>query len=214
MSQPLSQPLSPSGLDVPGVPETVLPPGTLDRLPAGSAAPPARVPVRAVLWLGRGRPPLPPGSPYAGRTLPVTVGALVDYLDSPVGPYREVVGGVLLRGPGLHVPFIAVDSLPSLRAGREHWALPKTLAAFDDGTATGVGWSVATTTRGYGPRLPVGAALFAHQDGRRALVTVRGLGRAAVLTVAASGPTLPGWLRAGRHPAVELRGSATIRALR
>ena len=199
--------------DVAGVPETALPAGTLDRLPTRTPAPPWRVPVRALLWAGRGHPPLPSGSPYAGRTLPLTVGGLIEYLDSPVGPYREVLGAVLLRAPGLHVPFIAVDSLPSLRAGREHWDLPKTLASFDGGTARGTGWSVTTETRPYGPALPAAAALFAYQGGRRALVTGRGRARAARVTVTVTGPTLPDWLRPGRHLGVTLHGTATLRPL-
>ena len=63
------------------------------------------------------------------------MGAFVHYLDTPVGPYAEVLASpaVLLRGGLLaaaHIPFIAVDSEASVRGGRENWALPKTLARF------------------------------------------------------------------------------------
>jgi hypothetical protein len=113
---------------VPGLPETAVPASLLDRLPATSPPPPWRLHTRAVVWLAGGRPePAPAGA------WPVTVGAVVAYLDGPVGPYREVFAGLLLRRlgvPAVHVPFIAVDSLPSLRAGRVHWRLPKALAAF------------------------------------------------------------------------------------
>ncbi len=50
---------------------------------------------------------------------PVAVGAFVRYLDSPVGAYDEVLACPhLLTGGRLHIPFIAVDSLPSVVGGR------------------------------------------------------------------------------------------------
>jgi len=204
-----------AGGAVPGLPETAVPADVLDRLPAGSPPPPWRLPARSVVWLSRGAAPLP-GAP----ALPVTVGAVVEYLDSPVGPYREVFAGTLLRRlglPAVHVPFIAVDSLPSLRAGRVHWALPKTLAVFsgdvaDRVRAEGEGWSIDVAVRAGGPRLPAAAPVESRQDGWRTLVTVRGTVRAAVVTVDAIGPALGGWLGQGRHPGFVARGRVVVHA--
>jgi len=201
-----------------GLPETALPAGVLDRLPASVPPPPWRLRARALMWVSRARPPLPAGSPLAARTLPVTVAALIDYLDSPVGPYREVFAAVLLRGlglPRLHVPFIAVDSLPSLRAGREHWSLPKTLAGFDGDPrdrieVRGEGWSVRAEAGPYGRWLPVVGAFRSVQAGRQAMVTVRGTGRPARVTVAATGPTLTGWLGTGRHAGFLTSGTLVV----
>ena len=58
----------------------------------------------------------------------------VEYLDTPVGPYHEVLAGNLLWTGRLsvsQVPFIAVDSLASVAGGRANWALPKTMADFE-----------------------------------------------------------------------------------
>lgn len=212
-------PCSVAGTDavgaVPGLPETAVPASVLDRLPATSPPPPWRLATRSVVWLSGGRAPVP-----GHRTLPVTVAAVVDYLDSPVGPYREVFAGTLLRGlglPAVHVPFIAVDSLPSLRAGRVHWALPKAVAAFsgdlaEQVRADGDGWSVDVAVRASGPPLPVAAPVVAVQGGRRTLVTVRGTVHAALVTVEARGPTLGGWLGRGRHPGFVARGHVVIRS--
>jgi hypothetical protein len=198
---------------VPGVPETALPARLLDQLPATSPAPPWRLRTRAVVWLAGGRPePAPAGA------WPVTVGAVVDYLDGPVGPYREVFAGLLLRRlgmPAVHVPFIAVDSLPSLRAGRVHWKLPKALAAITGPVGgpirvEGDGWTVEVAARPFGPRLPVAAPVRAVQGDRRTLVTVRGTIRAAVLTVAAAGPTIGPWLGSGRHAGFVASGRVVV----
>jgi hypothetical protein len=202
---------------VPGLPETAVPAPVLDRLPATSPPPPWRLRTRAVVWLSGGRPPVP-----GYRTLPVTIAAVVDYLDGPVGPYREIFAGVLLRRPGLpavHVPFMAVDSLPSLRAGRVHWGLPKALAGVtgdvgDRVRADGDGWSVSVAARAYGPWLPAAAPVTARQGDRRTLVTVRGRVRAAVVTVDAAGPTLGGWLGHGRHLGFLAHGRVVIHPAR
>lgn len=198
---------------MPGVPETAVPVEVLDRLPVSSPPPPWRLPARAVVWVGTGLPrPAPAGA------WPVTVAALVDYLDSPVGPYREVFAGVLVRRLGLptvHVPFIAVDSLPSLRAGRVHWSLPKALATFagdvgDRVSVAGEGWSIEVAVHSYGPRLPAAAPVLSAQGDRRTLVTVRGTVRAARVTVAAAGPTLGGWLGHGRHAGFVASGHVVV----
>ena len=206
------------GLPGIGLPETALPASVRDRLPATSPPPPWRLRTRAVVWLATGRPrPAPAGS------WPLTVAAVVDYQDGPVGPYREIFAGVLLRRlglPAVHVPFIAVDSLPSLRAGRVHWSLPKAVATFsgavdDRVRAQGDGWSVEVAVRAYGPPLPAAAPVVAVQDGRRALVTVRGTVRAARVVVDAEGPTLGRWLgRGGRHVGFVAEGRVVIHPAR
>ena len=104
------------------------------------------------------------------RTLPVTVGGLIRYRETPVGPYHEVLASPVVlagpKGPEASVPFIAVDSLPSVRGGRENWALPKTLARFAwpeqlrggfELDAEGAGWSVHATVHPRARRLPFAA---------------------------------------------------------
>ena len=209
--------------DLPCLPESRLPAALLDELPESTPGPPWDCRVRAVIWLQRAPSPLPSSSTYAGRVRPVALGALVEYLESPVGPYREVFAGPLLRGtllPVVHIPFIAVDSLPSVHGGRAHWALPKTVASFTGdigaGSAAAVGddWSVAVDAVARGPRLPLRGPLSSSQDGRRAVVSLRGRGRLAVVTVTASGLTLGGWLGTGRHPGVVAEGRMVVGAPR
>ena len=203
---------------VPGVPETALPDDVLARLPASTPPPPWRLPTRALVWWQLATAPLPAGSAYRADALPLTVAALVDYLDSPVGPYREVFAGTLLRRlgrPTVHVPFIAVDSLPSLQAGRAHWSLPKVLAEFDGDVTSragvrGEGWSVDVAVRAFGPPLPAAVPFLSDQGGRRAPLTVRGTVRAARVDVTASGPTLGGWLGQGRRAGFLARGTILI----
>lgn len=208
--------------DLPSLPESRLPEALLAQLPASTPAPPWDCRVRAVVWVQRAPSPLPSSSRYAGRVRGAAVGAVVDYLESPVGPYREVLVGQLLRGtvlPVLHVPFIAVDSLPSVHGGRAHWSLPKAVAEFagDVGagaaTATGDGWTVDVRATPRGPRLPVGGPLTTEQDGRRALASLRGRGRLATVEVAATGLVLGPWLTSAgptRHPGVVAEGRMTV----
>jgi hypothetical protein len=192
------------------VPESATPPVDLPV----SAPPPWPARVRATLWWHR--------ATLAARALgpegavPLTVGIVVDYLHSPVGPYREVLASpVLRRGPlpTLVVPFIAVDSAASAHGGRVHWDLPKTLAAFAGDvtrTAEAVGtgepaWHVRTTVRGSRVPLPIAGALRFAQPlpgGGLGVATARlaGRGRAARVTVDTAGPSLPAWLTPGQHP--------------
>ena len=204
-------------LDLPSVPESVLPPELLAQLPATTAAPPWHCRVRAVVWLQRGAPP--DEGPFAGRLLPVTLGAVVDYLDSPVGAYREVFAGALVRGggrPAVHVPFIAVDSLPSVQGGRAHWGLPKAVARFDGDigagrcTATGDGWSVDVTASAFRLPVPLVGAFANAQAAGRARVVLRGRGRPARVRVDATGPTLTGWLGSGTHHGVVAHGRMVV----
>jgi hypothetical protein len=132
----------------------------------------------------------------------IGVGGFARYADSPVGPYSEVWCSPLLS-PALHIPFMAVDSEVSMRAGRANWALPKEMAAFDGWSAQGDGWSVAARVRTAGPRLPFAAAGQLRQraaDGTpvRSLARAVGLWRPARVEVAAEGvPCLRGGRRAG-----------------
>jgi hypothetical protein len=203
--------------DLPCLPESRLPAGLLSQLPASTPGPPWDCRVRAVVWVQRAPSPLPSSSLYAGRVRALTLGAVVDYLESPVGPYREVFAGPLLRGtvlPVVHVPFIAVDSLPSVHGGRAHWALPKTTASFsaDGRSATGDGWSVAVDARERGPMLPLRGPLVNAQTEQRALISLRGRGRLARVHVAADGLVLRGWLGTGTHPGVVAEGRMVVHA--
>jgi len=60
---------------------------------------------------------------------------LVDYTESPVGPYRELLflAGRFTVGAStaFSIPRILVSSEASMRAGRANWGLPKELAAFE-----------------------------------------------------------------------------------
>jgi hypothetical protein len=208
-------------LDLPAVVESALPEALLAQLPAGTSPPPWDCRVRAVVWLQRGTAPLPPGSPYAGRVLPLTMAAFVDYLDSPVGTYREVFAGPLVRRvgrPSVHIPFIAVDSLPSVHGGRAHWGLPKACARFDGdigsgrASATGDGWSVEVTASPTGVPLPLVGRFSNAQAAGRAAVVLRGRGRLARVHVRAQGPTLTGWLGAGTHLGVVASGRMVVHA--
>lgn len=209
--------------DVWAVAESRLSAALLAQLPLATSPPPWRCRLQAVVWVQRTVAPLPAGSPYADRVLPLTVGAVVDYVGSPVGPYREVFAGPLVRGaggPAVHVPFIAVDSLPSLCGGRTHWRLPKTMAAVSgniaagSATATGDGWSVQVAARSRGPRLPFAAVLANVQVDLRTALRLRGRGRLAAVQVAATGPTLSGWIGTGRHPGVVAAGQLVVPAAR
>ena len=195
------------------LPEATLPSDVLDRLPAATPPPPWCCVARAVVWWQRGSGPVPDGS----KALPLTAGAMVDYLDSPVGPYREVFAGTVLAHvgrPSLHVPFIAVDSTDSLQGGRATWRLPKVLASFSGSPiptgATGDGWSVRVSSRVVGPPVPVLGPFRAVQDGLSASITVHGTVRAALVRVAATGPTLAGWLGEGSHAGFVARGTVLL----
>jgi hypothetical protein len=147
----------------------------------------------------------------------VTAGALISYLDTPVGPYREVLcsPAVVLDGvvPAAHVPFIAVDSAASLQGGRDNWALPKVPGVFSWSPHAAAardpdgGWSVEARVRPRALRLPVALAARCVQEserGERVAFPVRGRGLAAParVCVAAGGPAWPEWLVVGVHVGV------------
>ncbi|HWV84937.1 MAG TPA: acetoacetate decarboxylase family protein [Capillimicrobium sp.] len=205
-----------------GVPESALDDATAAKLPP--AAPPAPWPAvaDAVVWLHRAAPGatlLQLGDLRGRPAIPLTVGAFIRYRETPVGPYDEILAAPVVLAerplPAATVPFIAVDSLASLRGGREQWALPKTLARFtfagDTARAEGDGWSVAARVRARPRELPVALALRDRQPlpgGGSALVDIRLRGRARLgrVAVTAEGPELPSWLLPGPHPALVIRG--------
>lgn len=211
--------------DLPGVPESTLPDDVV--LPASTPAAPWVCRVEATVWWHRATPAagvLVPAVLPLG--LPVTVGAFVTYLDTPVGPYREVLASPhLLAGPWrrgvlarVHVPFIAVDSPASVHGGRAHWALPKALAEFDGSRAQGRGWEVGAAARTWGPWFPARARLGSSQvdaQGRlgHAVTTARVQARLARVDVRCeSEHDLPTWLLPGRHRGLVLRGSLVVGA--
>lgn len=209
---------------VPGVPESALPAELAARLPETAPGPPWRCRVEAVLWCHRAGRASSDALPQAFRpcaAVPATFGMMIRYSSSPVGPYTEVAGSPRLirsrppRGAQVHVPFMAVDSLASLRGGRANWALPKALAEFSgrpaDGapmSGSGAGWHVEVAPRAYGPRVPFAAACGVTQlraDGSAPFVWARfaGLARLARVDVdVASTGSLARWLQPGRHAGV------------
>jgi acetoacetate decarboxylase len=214
--------------EIEGVAESALPDDDAARLPGASAPAPWDTVLDAVVWFHRAAPGAAdrlPGPLRDRPRLPVTVGALIRYRETPVGPYREVLASPALllgpRGPEAAIPFIAVDSLASIHGGRENWALPKTLARFEwpeqprggfELDAEGRGWSVHATVRARQRRIPFAAGSRNRQvtpAGEQITFDSRWRGRARLASVELEtrGPTLPGWLRSGRHPALVLDGA-------
>jgi hypothetical protein len=222
-----------------GVPECELGDALAAQLPDGSPPAPWAVRAQAVVWThsaSEDARELLPAPLREERVLPLTVGAFIRYLATPVGPYSEVLAApvVLARPPlpAATVPFIAVDSIASIHGGRANWALPKTLAAFEwtttpaalgdgpftvrgEGTHGPTAWSVTATVAPRARRLPLIAPLRDIQvtpDGRELDVPVRLAGRAQLATVEVrtQGPSLPSWLRAGRHRGIVLPAARLV----
>ena len=161
------------------------------------------------------------------RTLPITLGSLIRYVESPVGPYSEVFAmprlfpALGLRG---HVPFIAVDSVPSVHCGRAHWALPKVLAGFsglpqrryDRIEATGDGWWLGARLTARGPTLPFWLPSSGVQIGPTGEIVDFGggfRGRTQPVRVRVDvdpGSSLHAWLRPGRHFGLVFSGRLTL----
>lgn len=213
---------------VDGVPECVLGDALASRLPSTSPPAPWRTRVQAVLWMHAASPgaaELLPQQLRDERIVPLTIGAFIRYLDTPVGPYSEVLASPVLLArtplPASTVPFIAVDSIASLHGGRANWALPKALAAFEwtaapgelgraafsvrgDGTHGSSAWSVAAEVSPRRRRLPVRLPLRDVQlapGGRELDIPISLAGRAQLATVEvrSDGPSLPAWLLSGTH---------------
>jgi hypothetical protein len=205
---------------VPGLPESRLSRADLAKLPATSPAAPWRCRASAVSWLQRARHP---AFDWRGTPLPMAFVVVVDYEDTPVGPYHEVVvSAALRRGRRVfgQVPFIAVDSLPSVHGGRSNWALPKTTATFSGGvseramTVRGDGWSLTARTGRTGPRLPLRVSSWSTGPLGDYRVHLRATGRPVVVDASAVGPTLTPWLGAGRHLGIRLTGELLVEAPR
>jgi hypothetical protein len=194
----------------------------LATLPDSAPAAPWRVSAHALIWAARADErarcaiqAVVPTEVSEGATPIATLGALIRYLSTPVGRYSEIIGAVIYRrGAAVfsHIPFIAVDSPASVVGGRTNWALPKTLASFDNQPAPGIpviatggDWRVeATPTAG---RLAVPLLLppllaLAQLGPHRTVYSVRPsssgmvrLGRADVRVSAQ--PTLGDWFPSG-----------------
>jgi hypothetical protein len=217
---------------VKGLPESTLRPEHLLALPADVPAAPWSCRVRALVWCQRASAPAfdwaafdwPP-SDWLGRPIPLAVAGFVEYLDTPVGRYHEVLAGSLLRTgmvPMVQVPFIAVDSLASVAGGRANWALPKTMAGFEGDLAGasvragGDGWSVEARPAGARPRsrgrLPLALRFVAIGPLGRYRTSLRATGRLVRIRTEVHGQTLAGWLGSGRHQAALLTGRMRIDA--
>jgi hypothetical protein len=203
---------------VPGVPESTLDDASAATLPADAPAAPWECDSVGVVWWGRAAGVAASSArdvlPGSGRPI-VVVGGLISYQRTPVGPYREVFGGVGVRrgrGVELTIPFMAVDSRDSVVGGRQNWSLPKVLAEFggEPGadvllSASGTGWAVQVTARPVGLRMPApmtGRVAQRRPDGSVRTAVLRGRGRArpAIVTVSVeSSGDLATWLRPGRH---------------
>lgn len=212
---------------IPGVPEAQLAPDVLAALPPDSPPAPWDLRLDAILWMhgaGEAAPGVVPAA-LRGRHLPLTFGGFVRYHDTPVGPYGEVFGSpvaLVVRGLAMGtVPFMVVDSLASIRGGRENWSLPKSLGTFawegDDavraeGDSPAGTWSIAARAAPKGPAFPVLGPAWNRQalpDGRvlRVRASARGRARMATVVVESAGPSLPSWLLPGEHPGLVLRGA-------
>jgi hypothetical protein len=213
-------------LRLPGV-ETGLTPADVARLPDEAPSAPWRARARGLFWWRRATPAAADVLPAAlgsGLRPLATIGALISYDETPVGPYSEIVGIVLVRrGRRVfgHVPFIAVDSAASVVGGRANWALPKTLATFTGQPANRVTmvasteqWRVAATPRTVGPPLPtwsprVATLVQIGADGDRwtARAGSRAMMRPARLDVQVDAPeAVAAWLPSGRCTGVLATG--------
>ena len=125
---------------------------------------------------------------------------LVDYRQSPVGPYRELlfIPGLFRtsRGRRFSITRIFVDSVESMDWGRRNWGIPKELAQFqwkrtgpyadqvqvnrqkEGGPEQSM---LEVSLRGVGPRFPISTALiplniYQRLDGKAFEVSPRGKG--------------------------------------
>ena len=207
---------------VPGVAETALAAEARGELPAHAAPAPWTARAAAICWWRRPdarataalRAALPAQIIEDARPV-MTVGALLAYSDTPVGPYNETLGLVVLRrGTHVftHVPFIAVDSPASVVAGRVNCALGKTLATFHGRpasatmSAAGAGWTIRATARTFGPPLPwilppLGTLEQVAPSGALTSARASGRGSARVARIHVeipAAPTLTDWFPVGR----------------
>jgi hypothetical protein len=177
--------------------------------------PPAPWRLHGQLWL----------SVFRGRGSPACAVALVRYEAPGVLTYDEllVARPVLRPVPGVTIDQIWVDSAASMAGGRELWAIPKDLGAFDadvdrSGTVERTGWRVTSDgapvlrarfedVHRLAPRLPLRGRVWQPGTGAGPR-TARLSGSARVSPcrarwdVAADGPL--GWLD-GHRPLVSVR---------
>ena len=203
---------------IPAAPESSLPPGVHEKLPPSAPLAPWHCRFDGLVWIqraGAGAASVLPDPLRRSASVRWVIGALMRYTESPVGPYSEVYAAVVVRR-GLrvvaHIPFMAVDSLESIRGGRANWALPKTLASFkgspstsDATRAAGEGWEVNARGRPFGPAVPTRMASTCAQvrpDGSLGTfkVAVAGSSRLARVTVeVTSEGSLATFMPPGRH---------------
>jgi Acetoacetate decarboxylase (ADC) len=205
-----------------GLTETLLPESLIARLPDPDSVAPApwETKCHVVSWLH-------PVGADAVATLPepirrdglsVVAWALVRYDETPVGPYNEIAATLLPDDGVGHIPFIVVDSLPSIVGGRANWLLPKALASFewsDDYRAVTVNpvepvtpaWSVSVRIEPTGEATPLSIPSRLQQVGTDGHVggceaTMDGAMRSATVTVEghAEGP-LAALLKPGTYDA-------------
>jgi len=117
-----------------GLPETELPNALVDLLPPSVAGAPWRTRCRVATWMHQVDESALDAFPKVIRPdgIALVAWALVRYEHTPVGPYDEIAATLIPDGgDGYgHIPFIAVDSYPSIVGGRTNWLLPKSLARF------------------------------------------------------------------------------------
>jgi hypothetical protein len=206
-----------------GVPETALSPHAIDALPTSTPGAPWHVQMSALMWRQRTRPEAAAAVPaaLAVRSGGITNSGFVNYSQTPVGPYAETMAAISVRGgvlPRVHIPFIAVDSAPSVHAGRAHWALPKVLASFTwtepgEVRADGDGWWLSARVVRTGPRIPLlgrSTAVQLRPDGRTGVATtgMRGWGRVVTVQVDVDpDASFASWLVAGSHRGVLVTGA-------
>jgi hypothetical protein len=151
--------------DAVGLPESVLPVQLVQLLPEKVAAAPWRTQCRIITWMHPVAPAAVEALPAPIRSAGISLAAwaLVRYEHTPVGPYDELAVTLLPEGgDGYgHIPFIAVDSYPSIVGGRANWLLPKSLARFvwaEDSMSANVtadapakpGWSLTVNVTAWG----------------------------------------------------------------
>jgi hypothetical protein len=203
---------------IPSAPESALTAALHRSLPHNVPAAPWRCTFDGLVWIqraGDAAAAVLPATLQAGTSVGWLLGALVHYTESPVGPYSEVYAASMMRNGFrlvAHIPFIAVDSVASLRGGRANWAPPKTLADFDCAPSApavirvrGTGWQVRARAGTFGPWLPMRITLPCAQVrpddtiGRYS-ATIRGSARASRVDVdVASEASLANWMPSGQH---------------
>jgi Acetoacetate decarboxylase (ADC) len=212
-----------------GVSESQLSRHVAAGLPDSAPGPPWDCPVSSVFWSHKAKPGAEEALPEVLRgspRVPVTIGALIRYIDSPVGPYSEVIAApafVRRPFPQAHVAFIAVDSETSVVGGRANWAFPKVLARFEGtiglpGEATVVGrdWTVGVGTSARPLRLPTWLRYSCCQvwpdlTVRHFPLKVQGWSRWATVDVeVTSAGTLGTWLASGRHTGFSFAGRLRV----